>query len=118
MEAATRVRRSKPQGGEKTDHLLGNSLVWDMTLPGMFSGLNEVGTLDRYRAAGFGFVSITVGNDSVWDPRVILERLATIRADIGIRRDRFQIVRTGSDILQARCDGKLAVSFHLQGTNG
>src|SRR5262249_19390893 len=78
----------------------------------------EIQTLHRYRSAGFGFVSLTVGNDSIWSPGVVLERLATIRAAIVAKSEVFQIVQSSADILQTKKEGRLAVSFHLQGTNG
>jgi len=89
-----------------------------MTLPGMFNGLNEIKTLHRYRSLGFGFVSLTVGNDSIWDPRTILERLAVVRAAVAADPESFQIVGSASDVRLAKDHGKLAISFHLQGTNG
>jgi membrane dipeptidase len=89
-----------------------------MTLPGMFSGLNEVQALHRYHSAGFGFVSVTIGNDSVWNPKVVLERLAKVRSEVARESDRFRVVQNASEILQARAEDKLAIAFHLQGTNG
>jgi membrane dipeptidase len=89
-----------------------------MTLPGMFSGLNDVQTLHRYRAAGVGFVSITIGNDTVRDPGVVLQRLAAIGADIAQHSESFRLVRGAADILAAKAERKLAIAFHLQGTNG
>src|SRR5262249_40862772 len=107
MEATAPFCQPESQGVDHADRcgdLLRDSLIWDMTLPGMFSGLNEIGALHRYRAAGIGFVSITVGNDSVWNPRIILERLATIGAAIAAQSNSFRIVRSSFDVLQARSD--------------
>ena len=119
MDAETTVRQTSPKADDgRGRDLIRNSLIWDMTLPGMFNGLNEVQTLYRYRSLGFGFVSLTVGNDSIWNPHAILDRLATIRAAVMAEGKSFQVIGSASDIVRARQDGKLAVSFHLQGTNG
>ncbi|MCG8562186.1 MAG: dipeptidase [Hyphomicrobiales bacterium] len=101
----------------RAEALRRDSLIWDMTLPGMFSGLNDGATLDRYRAAGYGFVSVTVGNDSTWNASEILRRLATFRTTLKRQPEKFVVVGTASDIERARAQGTLAVSFHLQGTN-
>lgn len=101
----------------RAERLIRDSLVWDMTLPGMFSDLNDIGTLNRYLAAGYGFVSITVGNDSVCDPEVVPQRLSQITATLEQQPGKFAIVRNSSDIHVAQGQGKLAVSFNLQGTN-
>ena len=103
---------------ERAEKLIHDSLVWDMTLPGMFSDLNDIGTLDRYLAAGYGFVSITVGNDSVWNPDVVSQRLSRITTTLQQQAGKLAIVRDPSDIQAAQAQGKLAVSFNLQGTNG
>ena len=106
-----------PDEKHRAERLIRDSLVWDMTLPGMFSDLNDIGTLDRYLAAGYGFVSITVGNDSVWDPDIVPRRLSQITTTLERQPDKFVIVRSSSDIQAAQARGKLAVSFNLQGTN-
>src|SRR5215470_8050273 len=121
MEDRTRtdqLRATKAAKQAQGEELLRNALVWDMTVPGMFNGLNEIQTLHRYRSLGFSFVSLTVGNDSIWDPRTILERLAVIRSAVSAEPQHFQIAGSTSDVRQAKETGKLAVSFHLQGTNG
>lgn len=103
---------------EAARRLYRGSLVWDMTLPGMFSDLNDIATLHRYRSAGVGFVSITIGNDSVRDPEVVVRRLQSLGAKIAAEPRAFKAAHRAADILAARAEGKLAISFHLQGTNG
>jgi membrane dipeptidase len=109
----------QPSSGaiEQARVLYRKSLVWDMTLPGMFSGLNEVSVLQRYRSAGISFVSVTIGNDTLRDPELVGHRISKIRQEISINGDHFRIVDCAADILDAERDGKLAISFHLQGTN-
>ena len=101
----------------RAERLIRDGLVWDMTLPGMFSDLNDMETLHRYLAAGYGFVSVTVGNDSAWGPDVVLQRLSRIADALERQAGTFVIVRSSSDIRAAQAEGKLAVSFNLQGTN-
>ena len=102
---------------KRAQKLLQDELLWDMTVPGIFSGLNDAETLNRYRAAGYGFVSITVGNDSISDPDVIVGRIAELRTQLQRRQDEIVVVGDAAEILTAQTEGKLAISFHLQGTN-
>src|SRR6516164_5552609 len=104
LDASAASRRSR--------ELLERSLVWDMTVPGMFSGLNEVQALHRYQSAGFGFVSVTIGNDSVWSPDVVLDRLDKVGSEIARASGRFRVVKNATEILAARAEGKLAIGFH------
>ncbi|MGE0717684.1 MAG: dipeptidase [Alphaproteobacteria bacterium] len=97
--------------------LLRSATVCDLTLPWGPGYANQDTILDRFRASGFGFVSLTVGLD-----RMSLE--ATVR-HIAAERARFRrlagdgIVFADSvaDIRRAKAEGKLSVGFHFQGSN-
>jgi membrane dipeptidase len=123
LDKGQRERSAKPfpadssAASRKARVLYRTALVWDMTLPGIFAGLNEIRTLHRYRSAGIGFVSITIGNDTLHDPETVGRRIAEIRHELHAGANVFQVVQSASDILSARQEAKLAISFHLQGTN-
>jgi membrane dipeptidase len=90
-------------------------LIWDMVLPLAPSVGNTVGLLDRFRAAGHAYVSLTIAGDDCHLAEA-MHRLALARAEIAGRSDRLQLVSGVADILAARGAGKLAVGLHLEGT--
>ncbi len=97
--------------------LLQDALVWDMTLPWEENFAPYRGELlSRYKASGVDFVSLTVAGDrEALEPA--LRHLAAEIRGFEQQPDRFAIVRSVADIERARREHKLAVGFHLQGTN-
>ncbi|MCB1367953.1 MAG: membrane dipeptidase [Rhodobacteraceae bacterium] len=99
--------------------LLRGSVVCDMTLPLIdIPGADmrkKLASLERYAAAGFDFVSVTVAVDDA-DPAEAIRLIARERRFYEDRPDQFILVETAADIDRARRDGKLAVGFHFQGT--
>jgi membrane dipeptidase len=72
--------------------------------------------LPRYHAAGFDFLSMTIGAD--WDrPEPTLRHFAQQRRYFENRSDLCRIVESVDDIRAAHRDGKLAIGFHLQGAS-
>ena len=67
-------------------------------------------------ASGIDAISLTLGNDhhSLTDT---IQKIARERAHFLGHPDKYVLVETPDDILAAKRAGKLAVIFHLQGTN-
>jgi len=94
-----------------------SSLVWDMTLPyGMQHATDEI-TLPRFRAAGFGLVSLTVGGDKTFGPEPALANIARVYEVCARHPELYVFVQKIEDVDQARRDGKLAITLNFQGTN-
>lgn len=68
-------------------------------------------------ADGASIASFTVGIDHLHSIETQIRVLATARRYFLARPERCVLVRTAADIVQAKQDRKLAVNFHLQGTN-
>lgn len=88
-----------------------------MTLPGMFSGLNDVQTLFQYHASGYRFVSVTAANDTCHDCDLAAEFIRSIHRTVEANANKFRIVTCVADIEGAVATGQLAISFNFQGTN-
>ncbi|HEX4196243.1 MAG TPA: membrane dipeptidase [Caulobacteraceae bacterium] len=94
-----------------------DALVWDQTVPWSDFGRQELqqGALARHEAAGANVVSLTVATDSQSVARTI-GALARERRYILGSPERFRLVDTADDILAAKAEGRLAVTFNFQGT--
>lgn len=75
----------------------------------------DMSGLHRYRAAGFHHVSINVGMDMTPFATVV-QTLADFRAWLARHEAYFRLVGTVADIHRAREQGRLAVSFDLEGS--
>ena len=103
--------------GERARKLYGEALVWDD-----HSGFDPEGGahrlehLQRWAKSGVHYLSVNVGYDVIpW--RSTLRNLAAFRAWLQQRPDQYLLVKTADDIPQARREGKLAVTFDLEGMN-
>ena len=103
----------RPQ--EDASALHDDALVWDMTLP-FQPRYADFALLDRYRASGVDFVSLTV-NDFANPLAGTLLHLASVRQGIRDRSETLALAETVDDIEAAKAEGKLAVGFHFQETN-
>jgi membrane dipeptidase len=92
-----------------------DALVWDMVYPIEPWCGNDYAQLDRYRAAGFDHVSLTIAGDN-HDIGAGIQRIAAARATVLSAPQRWRLVERTEDLQRARSDGVLAVSFHLEGT--
>ena len=92
-----------------------DALVWDMTVP-FQPRYGEFSLLDRYRASGVDFVSLTV-NEFANPLAGTLLHVASVRQGIRERSDEMALVESVEDIERAKAGGKLAVGFHFQETN-
>ena len=93
--------------------LIAQSIVWESVVGWTPECLdNGPEMLTRFDKAGFSFVSLTIGAD--WDkPEATLKHFAQQRRWIE-RQQRYRIIETADDIVAAKADGQMAVSFHLQ----
>ena len=101
---------------DKAAQLHQNALVWDMSLSWENDFEPKQGTLERFVKSGFDFISLTVGGDRYRLDETV-KQIAAVTTEIRGRSDQV-LVRKADDILQAKRDGKLALCFNLQGTNG
>jgi membrane dipeptidase len=92
------------------------SLVWDQhgCLP-LRPDAAAIERLELYRQAGVDHVSINVGMD-ITSTVDAFRVVAAFRRGIAERSDRFVLASTVSDVVAARSEGKLAVTFDLEGT--
>ena len=95
-----------------------DALVCDLVLPWTDYGSRELRerTLPRFAASGVDFVSLTLASDAESQSDVV-SKIARERRYLLDRPDRYRLVATVDDIRAAKADGRLAVSFNLQGTN-
>ncbi len=115
--------RNVRDGGETLDTvdaaaLHSEAIVCDLTLPWIEIGSRELRdqTLPRFGASGFNFVSLTLASDSESQAEVF-KSIARERRYVSDRAESLCLVESVDDILSSKRDGKLAVSFNLQGTN-
>ena len=91
-----------------------DALLWDMVLPLAPSVGNDFDLIDRFRAAGHSYVSLTIAGDDCGLAEAI-HRLAGARRAIH-EAPTLRLVESVDDVLAAKADGKLAVGLHLEGT--
>ena len=92
-----------------------DALVWDMVFPLEPWCGNGWDKLERFRAAGFDVVSLTLAGDNHTIGEGI-QRVAAARAWILARPQQYVLVEGVDDVTRAWREGKLAVAFHLEGT--
>jgi membrane dipeptidase len=114
---AIRAEQNRPREiSDDARRLLRESCAVDMTQPILEGNLTEHRVLERARAAGFGFVSVTVdhGSDVVHSA---IEDIARIRRYVTDRTDDFVFVRDYADILRAKESDRTGVGIHFQDTD-
>ena len=90
-------------------------LIWDAHACLPLRANQDMSALERHRAAGVSFVSVNVGQDFNPVPQVI-RVIAGFRAWLAEHTEHFLLVRTVEDVWRAQAEGKLAVSFDLEGS--
>ena len=93
-----------------------DALVWDAHAGVFPSPQVDLNLLDEWRDAGASYLSLNVGFD-VMDWQDTLVTLAAYRRWVLENEDRFMLVNDVRDIQRARRDGKLALSFDIEGMN-
>lgn len=92
------------------------ALVWDghSCLP-LRSGV-DMKMLQRHRDAGIDYVSVNVGMD--FNPvEQVMRVIAGFRAGIAAHPDDFILAAGAEDVRRAKAEGKLAVTFDLEGSD-
>ncbi len=90
-------------------------VVWDnhVCLP-LRPGADSIEYLERHRSAGATCVSVNIGDAEV--PFAQMVELAEIfRAALAARPERFVLASTVAEVRQAKTDGRLAVTFDIEG---
>jgi len=116
MKQMTELEKANAEMEPMMSHaesLLQSATVCDMLFGYLTNAQEEI---QPFVTACFGFVSITVGGDDNAWPTLIFQRLARERQFYGNCPDQFILVDTVEDIRRAKREGKLAISFHFQGT--
>ncbi len=101
---------------ESTKAFYDSALVWDSHSGFMPDPGADLNNLDIWRRAGIDYLSIDVGFDVLtWQDAV--RTIAAFRHWIGQNSDRFTMVSNVHQIRQAKRDGKLAITFDIEGAN-
>lgn len=102
---------------DEATRLHSDAVVWDMLIPWMFQTNLDArqGILASAAMGGYTYLSLTVGDDQV-NLGSAVRTIAKERSFILANPDTYVLVDTVDDVLQAKKDGKIAVSFHFQGT--
>ncbi len=101
---------------ERARRLYAESLVWDD-----HSGFDpdprvDLNALEQWKRAGVSYLSVNVGYDVVeW--RRSLRTVAAYRAWVQQHADGYLLVERAGDVERAKREGKLAVTFDLEGMN-
>ena len=96
--------------------LYDDSLVWDAHA-GIFPDPGvDLAILDSWRVNGVDYLSINVGFD-VLDPGRTMATLASYRRQVFADAERLVLAGRVADIERARREGKLAISFDIEGMN-
>ncbi len=102
---------------EKARSIYRSSLVWDMTVPYGMQHATDGITLPRFKKAGFGLVSLTLGGDKTFGPEAALTNISKAIAVCAKNPDLYVLVQTIDDVDRAQKEGKLAITMNFQGTN-
>lgn len=100
---------------QKAAALHRSATICDMTLPWVPEADGKREALDRFQAAGFDFLSLSIGVERMGLGHTVRYVLA-VRDEFRAQPDRFRFVETVQDIRDAKAEGKLAIGFHFQGS--
>lgn len=93
-----------------------DALVWDAHACLPLNPDADITALRRHKDAGVDYVSINIGMDM--NPlEQVLTVLASFRAQLRAHPDLFVAVETTDDVRRAKREGRLAVSFDIEGGN-
>jgi membrane dipeptidase len=101
---------------EHLQKLYREALVWDAHAGVFPSPEVDLNLLEEWRSAGASYLSLNVGFD-VMEWQNTLATLASYRRWVLHNSDRFLLVSDTRDIERARREGKLALSFDIEGMN-
>lgn len=89
--------------------------VCDLVFPYEPDFGNDVALFDRWRDAGFSFLSVHPAGDNHGIAEAV-RRIARARADILAAPDRLVLAETVADVRRAKAEGKLGVGLHVEGS--
>jgi membrane dipeptidase len=102
------------ENSERARRLHADALVWDNHAGFEYSPDFDLGALGRWRAAGVDYLSLNAGYDVLPWTRTIAA-VSAYRRWVRSHPDEFVQVERVDDIRRARREGKLAVSFDIEG---
>lgn len=102
--------------GTGSSALYRDSIVCDMTLP-WGSMWSDDEHLKRFKQAGLGLVSLTVGSDGQSGAGAIMTQIMSIYATCRRHPDLFALASSVDDIVNAKQAGKMALVMNIQGMN-
>jgi len=101
---------------ERASKLYADALVWDTHSGFMPDPVADLNNLQIWRDAGVNYLSIDVGFDLMsWQDTV--RTLAAFRRWINAHPEHYTLVTSADEALQAKAQGKLAITFDLEGMN-
>jgi len=100
---------------QETEDLYKQSLVWEMVLPIHECCGNSFALADRFKSAGYNFISFTIAGDDTNISEAV-QRLAEVRRSILTSPDKYVLVQKTDDIMAAKEQDKLAIGLHFEGT--
>lgn len=107
-----------PERLAQARRVIADTLAWDhhACMPLRPHDDSFLPQLERHRAAGFDAVMLNVGfGEQGIEEHVRM--LASLRHWLKARADRYLIIETADDVLEARRTGRLAVGFDIEGAN-
>jgi membrane dipeptidase len=106
----------KEGGSTRTaaSRIYGDALVWDDHAGFESRPDADLSQLRHWREAGVTYLSVNVGYDvRPWDNTV--KTLAAFRRQIAGEPERFLLVERAADVRRAKAEGKLAITFDIEG---
>ncbi len=100
----------------RSEDLCSDALIWDAHAGVFPSPQVDLSLLRDWRDHKANYISINVGFD-VMDWQQTLQTLAAYRRWLLVNDDHFVLAGTIADVVDARAQGKLAVSFDIEGMN-
>jgi len=110
------VTMTEPVVPSHIDDLVRDALVWDAHAGVFPEAKIDLNLLDDWRRNGADYLSINVGFDAL-DWQETLTILAAYRTWILSHADRFCLAGTTRDVVKAKADSKLAITFDIEGMN-
>jgi len=107
---------NKPSLKQRAARLYAKALVWDDHSGFDPTAKVDLKNLERWRKAGVDYLSVNVGYDVVsW--QTTMQTVAAFRAWLQQRPDKYLLARTAADVKRAKRQGKMAITFDLEGMN-
>ncbi len=97
------------------EDIIENNFACDIVWPIRPQYDNTYESLDRFKAAGFDLVSVTLAGDQ-HNAYEALQMVASHRQQVLTDSNRFILVESAADIERAQKEKKLAIIFHFEGT--